>query len=194
VSNSRNIVSPMSTRDRLSSEAARMFAHQGYHGTSIGDLAKALGIQKASVYSHISGKEDLLNEIALAGAAAFHAALDAVPDDADAGEKLRLAFRAHFGVVDRQLDVATVWLQEWRYMTGDARETFVTERRRYERRVRSLFQDAVVEGALRGDLDIQRAVLLFFSVANWAYTWMTHETDVDAEADALWSMLLAGLA
>jgi len=183
----------MSTRDRLSTTAARMFAEHGYHGTSIGDLAKELGIQKSSVYSHISGKEDLLSEIALAGAKAFHDALDEVPDDAPPAEQLRLALRAHLGVVGEQLDVATVWLQEWRYLTGNARETFVTERRRYERRVRSLFQDAVVEGALRADLDIRHAVLIFLSVGNWAYAWMNHETNVGQEADAVWSMLLAGL-
>ena len=68
-----------STKERLSTEAARLFAQRGYHGTSIGDLAAALGIQKASVYSHIKGKEELLAEIALAGAEAFHAALDRVP-------------------------------------------------------------------------------------------------------------------
>jgi len=171
-----------------------MFAEHGYHGTSIGDLAKELGIQKSSVYSHINGKQDLLSEIALAGAKAFHDALDGVPDDAPPAEQLRLALRAHLGVVDGQLDVATVWLQEWRYLTGDARETFVTERRRYERRVRSLFQNAVVEGALRADLDVRHATLIFLSVGNWAYTWMTHETKVGQEADAVWSMLLAGLA
>ena len=58
----------MSTKERLSLQAARMFSERGYHGTSIGDLAGALGIQKASVYSHISGKHDLLAEAALAGA------------------------------------------------------------------------------------------------------------------------------
>jgi AcrR family transcriptional regulator len=183
----------VSTRDRMSTEAARLFAQRGYHGTSIGDLADALGIRKASVYSHIRGKEDLLAEIALAGAQAFHDALDAVPADADPVERLRLALRAHLGVVDRQLDVATVWLQEWRYLPDAPRETFVAERRRYERRIRGLVEQAVRDGALRADLDLRHAVLVFLSVANWAYTWMTHSTDVDAEADALWALLLAGL-
>ena len=59
----------MSTKERLSLEAARMFSARGYHGTSMGDLAGVLGIQKASVYSHISGKHDLLAEAALAGSA-----------------------------------------------------------------------------------------------------------------------------
>lgn len=169
-----------------------MFAERGYHGTSIGNLADALGIRKASVYSHIKGKEDLLAEIALAGADAFHAALDEVPDDAEPADRLRLALRAHLGVVDRQLDVATVWLQEWRYLTNSPRETFLKERRRYERRIRKLFEDAVTAGALRSDLDIKRAVLVFFSVGNWAYTWMTHSTNVNREADAFWSMLVEG--
>ena len=48
------------TRDRLTVEAARMFAQRGYHGTSVSDLAAALGIQKSSLYAHISGKADLL--------------------------------------------------------------------------------------------------------------------------------------
>jgi AcrR family transcriptional regulator len=183
----------VSTRDRLSAEAARLFAQRGYHGTSMGDLADALGIRKASVYSHISGKEDLLAEIALAGARAFHDGLDAIPQDADPADRLRLALHAHLAVVDRQLDVATVWLQEWRYLAEPARETFVAERRRYERRVRALFTAAMDDGALRADLDLRHAVLVFFSVANWAYTWMTHDTDVAGEADALWSLLLAGL-
>jgi AcrR family transcriptional regulator len=184
----------MSTRDRLSVEAARLFAERGYHGTSIGDLADALGIRKASVYSHIKGKEDLLVEIALAGARAFHTALDAVPEDVGAEERLRLALRAHLSVVAGQLDVATVWLQEWRFLADPARQTFLTERRRYERRIRTLFEDAVKAGVLRSDLDVKRAVLVFFSIANWAYTWMTTRTPVDHEADAFWSLLVEGMA
>jgi AcrR family transcriptional regulator len=183
--------SAMSTRDRLSTEAARLFAQRGYHGTSIGDLAAALGIQKASVYSHIKGKEDLLAEIALAGAEAFHGALDGVPE-ADPDQRLLLALRAHLGVVDQQLEVATVFLNEWRYLTGPTRERFLAERHHYERRIRRLFEDAVLAGTLRADLDVRHAVLAFLSIGNWAYTWMAHSIDVDREAKAFWSLLVEG--
>jgi TetR/AcrR family transcriptional regulator, cholesterol catabolism regulator len=171
-----------------------MFAERGYHGTSIADLADVLGIRKASIYSHIKGKQDLLAEIALAGAAAFHSALDEVPDDADPADRLRLALRAHLGVVDRQLDVATVWLQEWRYLTGPAKKKFMSERRRYQQRIRKLFEDAVKAKALRADLDIDRSTLALLSIGNWAYNWMTHTTNVDRESDALWALLLEGAA
>jgi AcrR family transcriptional regulator len=186
-------VPAVSTRERLSENAARLFAERGYNGTSIKDLADTIGISKASVYSHIKGKEDLLAEIALAGAAAFHDALDEVPEDAPAVERLRLALRAHLGVVDRQLEVATVWLQEWRYLTGPSREAFIAERRQYERRVRRLFESAVKDGDLRADLDVRYATLGFLSMGNWAYTWMTHSTDVVEVADALWAVLFDGV-
>jgi TetR/AcrR family transcriptional regulator, cholesterol catabolism regulator len=181
------------TRDRLTVEAARMFAQRGYHGTSVSDLAAALGIQKSSLYAHISGKADLLAEIALAGAAAFHAALDALPDEAAAGERLELALRAHLAVVESQLDVATVWLQEWRYLTGEARDVFVRERHRYEERIRDLFEAAVRSGDLRRDLDVDDATLVFLSVANWAYTWLMPETDVAGLTSRLMSVLRGGM-
>jgi AcrR family transcriptional regulator len=177
----------VSTKERLALQAARMFSERGYHGTSIGDLAGALGIQKASVYSHISGKHDLLAEAALAGAVSFHAAQDAVPADRPPAERIRLALAAHLGVVSAQLDVAGVWLQEWRYLEGDARREFLRERHRYEERIRDLFR-------VRPDVDADRAALAFLSIGNWAYEWLTPEHDVASEADALADVLLLGVA
>ena len=131
------------------------------------------GSRRAPSTPHIGGKEDLLVELALAGAEAFHAALDAVPDDGPPLDRLRDSLRAHLSVVSIQLDVATVWLHEWRHLNGEARARFMTERRRYEDRVRRLFQEAATAGALRDGVDVKQATLVFLSVANWAYTWMT---------------------
>jgi hypothetical protein len=69
-------------------------------------------------------------------------------------------------VVESQLDVATVWLQEWRYRTGEPRSAFIKERRRYEQRIRYLFEAAARSAELRGDLDTGDAVLVFLSVAD----------------------------
>ncbi len=83
-------------RNELTRQAARLFAEKGYHGTSVGDLAEAMGVQKGSLYAHIDSKADLLWDVARDGAAAFHAALDTVPDDAPATEKIRLALRRRY--------------------------------------------------------------------------------------------------
>ncbi len=184
----------MSTRRReLTREAARLFAQKGYHGTSIGDIAEAMGVQKGSLYAHIASKEDLLYETMREGADAFHAALDAIPEDTQAVEKIRLALRGHLRVVAEQLDVATVFVQEWRYLEGARRDEIVAERRRYEERIRELFREGRELSELRADLDETAAALLLLSAANWAYTWLQPGRDTDEIADRFFALLVDGM-
>ena len=97
-------------------------------------------------------------------------------------------------MVESQLDVATVWLQEWRYLTGQPRDFFLRERHRYEQRIRDLFEAAAESGELRRDLDLDDATLVFLSVANWAYTWLMPETDVEGLTSRLISVLFSGMS
>jgi AcrR family transcriptional regulator len=180
-------------RDELTREAARLFAERGFHGTSMGDLADALGVQKGSLYSLTGSKQALLLETMRGGARAFHAALDAVPEDAPAVERVRVALRGHLRVVAEQLDVATVFTREWRYLEGESREEIVLERRRYEERWRALFREGIESGDLRTDLDAAAATLLVLSAANWAYTWLEPERDTDALADRFTAILVDGV-
>jgi AcrR family transcriptional regulator len=180
-------------RSELVRQAARLFAEKGYHGTSTSDLAEAMGVQKGSLYAHISSKADLLWEVANEGAVAFHEALDSIPEDVSPSERIRLALRAHLRVVAEQLDVATVFVREWRYLEGDRLNEFVGERRRYEERFRALFRDGRELGELRPDLDDGTAALLALSAANWAYTWLRPGTDTDALADTFFNDLLEGM-
>jgi len=180
-------------REELTRQAARLFAQKGYHGTSIGEIAEALGVQKGSLYAHIKSKQDLLYETMLEGARAFHAGLDAIPEDLPATDKIRLALRSHLRVVADQLDVATVFVQEWRYLEGERRDEILAERRRYEERIRALFREGRDLGELRSDLDDWAATMLFLSAANWAYTWLRRGGDTDALADRFFALLLDGI-
>jgi AcrR family transcriptional regulator len=159
----------------------------------MGDLADALGVQKGSLYSLTGSKQELLFATMREGARAFHAALDAVPEDAPAIERIRIALRRHLRVVSEQLDVATVFTREWRYLEGDHREQILGERRRYEERWRALFRDGVESGDLRTDLDAAAATLLVLSAANWAYTWLEPGRDTDELADRFTAILVDGV-
>ena len=180
-------------REELTRTAARLFAERGFHGTSMGHLAEALGVQKGSLYSLTGSKQELLFATMLEGARAFHAALDDVPEDAPAAERVRLALRGHLRVVAEQIDVATVFTREWRYLEGEHRDTILAERRRYEERWRALFQEGLEKGGLRTDLDVSAAVLLVLSAANWAYTWLTPGRDTDEFADRFTAILVDGI-
>ncbi len=180
-------------RSELTRQAARLFAEKGFHGTSIGDLAQAMGVQKGSLYAHISSKQDLLYETMRDGAQAFHGVLDGLPEHAPASERIRLALRGHLRVVAEQLDVATVFVREWRYLEGERREGIIAERRRYEERIRALFREGRELGELRTDLDDATAALLLLSAANWAYTWLQPGRDTDELADRFYALLRDGM-
>lgn len=159
----------------------------------MGDLAEALGLQKGSLYSHIESKADLLWDVAREGAEAFHLALDQVPEEGPVVERIRAALRGHLRVVAQQLDVATVFIREWRYLEGDRRDSFIAERRRYEERFRALFREGRERGELRTDLDDGAAALVALSSVNWAYTWLRPDAGTDDLADRFTTLLLDGM-
>ena len=159
----------------------------------MGDLAEALGVQKGSLYSHIESKADLLWDVAREGAEAFHRALDQVPDEGPVVERIRAALRGHLRVVAQQLDVATVFIREWRYLEGERRDSFIAERRRYEERFRALFREGRERGELRTDLDDGAAALVALSSVNWAYTWLRPDAGTDDLADRFTALLLDGM-
>lgn len=180
-------------RAELVRTAARLFAERGYHGTSMGDIAEVMGVQKASLYSLTESKQQLLYDTVRAGAEAFHAALDGVDDSAHAVERIRQALRGHLRVVGEQLDAATVFTREWRYLEGAFLDEFVGERRRYEERWRELFGEGVERGELRMDLRPSDAALVVLSAANWAYTWLPEGSDTEALADRFMSIVVDGI-
>ena len=53
----------MSTKDKILDAALTLFAENGYNGTSVEQIAKAVGIKAPSLYKHYQGKEDILNAL-----------------------------------------------------------------------------------------------------------------------------------
>src|SRR5438128_384537 len=96
----------MSTRkSELTRQAARLFAEKGYHGTSIGDLAEAMGVQKGSFYAHIESKADLDDATAtLLALSAANWAYTWLREDADTDE---LADRFYAFLLDGMRGYAT---------------------------------------------------------------------------------------
>ena len=53
----------LGTKQKILETAIELFSEKGFHGTSVRDIARATGLQVSSLYSHFTGKEDLLEAI-----------------------------------------------------------------------------------------------------------------------------------
>lgn len=162
----------MHRRDQLIDVAAKLFSERGYHGTSMQDLAEALGILRGSIYAHISSKEDILFEIVDRGAERFISRLDLIAASGDPADiKITKAITAHIETVTEHLDVATVFLNDWKFLSGPRRAAIAAKRDRYEQLLRQVIADGIRSKHFRKGLDPKFAALQLLSAMNWTYQW-----------------------
>ena len=191
----RSVASSDGTRrEELVARAARLFAERGYHGTSMADLAEALGRAEG-----LALLADRLEAGALVASRARAPRRSTPALDARTGG--RGAARADPARASRPPRASSPTSSTSRRSsrasgassTSPSGRRSVAERRRYEERWRDLFRDAAERGALRSDLDVEAAVLLVLSAANWAYTWLVPGRDTDALADRFCAILVDGV-
>jgi TetR/AcrR family transcriptional regulator, cholesterol catabolism regulator len=175
--------------------AEQFFRQKGYLATNMREIAGALGVRGASLYSHIEGKEDLLWTIASRAADEFFAALQPIALSADpAPLKLRQAIVAHVGVIARNLDAAAVYLNEWRHLTARRRTQFAKRRDEYEAIFRTIIQAGVCDGQF-SQVDEKFAALIVLSALNWTHQWYKPNGPMTAEevGNKIADLLLNGL-
>jgi AcrR family transcriptional regulator len=175
--------------------AQQMFSHQGYHGTTMRDIAQALNMQGGSLYAHITAKEDILWEIVNRAADEFlAAALPLVDAPGPAAARLRAMLHAHVGVVARNLENATVFFHEWRFLGEDRRAALTARRDAYE----ACFRQVIAQGIAAGEFphaDARLGAVLVLSAGNWLYQWFRPDGTLSADdvEDPFADMIIAGL-
>ena len=109
----------LSERKQQILHAARdLFSHKGYGAASMRDLAKAMDIKPASLYSHYDSKEDILWEIAIrAKEAFFQKVLPLAEREGDIEERLRSMLQAHVGVIIDNINASAIFFGEWKHLS-----------------------------------------------------------------------------
>jgi TetR/AcrR family transcriptional regulator, cholesterol catabolism regulator len=163
-------------RRAIEDVASDLFRDHGYAGTSIRDIARALSVQGASLYSHVTSKEDVLWAIVARTASRFEAAADAAEADAEARrpgdpmEALTALVRAHIAVLTADVDAAGVFVHEWRALGPERRAEILARRDAYQARFRRRIEDGVAVGAV-ALTDAALATSTILSALNGVAAW-----------------------
>jgi len=183
-------------RETVLRRAIDLFNRQGYDATSVGDLARELGLAKSAIYHHFDSKEALLS-------AALDEALDGLTEavdsalaahGADAYQRLRAVVRESVEILVRRLPAVTLLLR----VRGNSEvELAALKRRRIlDDKLAALVAEAVAEGSLRPDIPPELISRLLFGTVNSLVEWYRPGGPFDAGliAQAIVTLAFDGLA
>lgn len=172
--------------------AGRLFARQGYHGTSMRDLGNELGLLGSSLYSHVTSKEDLLVEVVERGAELFAAsAARAAAAGGPGADRLQEFIAGHVDVVVDHIDEVRTFLNEARFLEPEQRQRVVKARDAYEAEFRSAIADGVADGSLDWTVEPKLAGIMVLSILNALERWYDPEGPLDRAdlIETIWSFV-----
>ncbi|HLA87807.1 MAG TPA: TetR/AcrR family transcriptional regulator [Anaerolineales bacterium] len=183
------------TRDDILDAAAQVIRQMGYHGASMSAIADAVNLQKASLYHHITSKQEILLALldrALGMLTEHIAQVASQPIPAD--QKLRQMIRVYLSMLADNADLASVLLFEHRSLDKKSHARHVPHRDKFE----GLWRDVLNEGVRAKIFDCKdtgMAIRALMGVMNWTLTWYRADGDKSIEkiADEYADLLFHGL-
>lgn len=176
-------------------KSLELFKEKGYASTSVRDIAKALSIEPASLYSHITTKEDILKISCFEMAEKFETAINEVNDIYfNAEERLRMAIKLHVDILTSNIDAAVVFIRDWRNLGEESKKKFIALRNTYEEGIRAIIKSGIEEGSFT-ETDVKFAALTILSSLNWIVEWYNEDGNLTPEeiANKLSDFVLSGL-
>jgi TetR/AcrR family transcriptional regulator, cholesterol catabolism regulator len=170
------------TAQRLMDAAADLFHRKGYAGTSVQDVADAVGLLKGSLYYYIDSKDDLLARLIEETQAENLAMVAEVARMTELPplERLRLYVERQVMFNAKNLARITVYYRDMDQLPDERRKKILLGRRQLQAFVMQFVEDAQAEGAARDDMDARMITYGVFAVTNWLYTWYRPQGDLKA--------------
>jgi len=160
------------TLEKFIRGAAELFARNGYESTSTRGLATLVGMEKATLYYHIEGKEDLLYLICKSSIEQLtndvNAAIDGIDDPQ---EQLQVWIQAHIVSLLRDQTQHATALAEARSASPERLNEIIGMRKAYQTRVRSLIEAGQKAGRIRADIAAKYLGLMLEGLLDRTVIW-----------------------
>ncbi len=186
------------TRRRVLLAAAEAFRRHGFASVTLKDIAGLADLQPGSLYYHFDSKEAIVAAVLDAGILrsfdATRRAVEDLPSDADAGQRLRAAIAAHLHSLLTESHYAAANLRILGQVPESVRQRHLVAQRQYGAYWKGLLTDAAASGAIRSDANLSLVRMLLFGAMNWSVEWYQESGEPpEAIARELSEMVLNGL-
>lgn len=155
-------------------QAATLFAQNGYHNTSIRDLAREMKTSLAGLYYYFETKEELLYLISkYAFDTVLHSVRQQLSPAMTPEEKLTAFVQNHLQYFVTHLDAMKVMAHESDSLTGRYFQEINEKKRAYLDLLEEILSELQrkYDPSSRGHDVVKIAALSLFGMMNWTHTW-----------------------
>jgi TetR/AcrR family transcriptional regulator, cholesterol catabolism regulator len=176
----------LARRRELVKAAASVFKDKGLASASLDDVARAAGVDRASLYYYVGSKQELFDEVVLEALVANIEMAERIRDaEGDAQRKLEQLIEELLVSYGAYYPHLYVFLQEdATKLDGGKRRDGVDVLelyRRFERALMAIISAGVEEGMFRSDVPPRVAAYGILGMVNWTHRWFNPDGPVGAE-------------
>ncbi|MGO3707716.1 MAG: TetR/AcrR family transcriptional regulator [Mesonia hippocampi] len=165
-------------REDIVLTAAKLFRKKGYNAVSMRDLASEMGIKAASLYNHISSKQEILASIVLAVAKDFVGHIDTVvPQSITSIEKLTSIIHHHIDLTAEQTDFLACMNNDWIHLDEENKTLYLSLRKEYEAKFREILRVGMTKNELK-NIHIEISVFGILTTLRTLYVWYAKKDTV----------------
>lgn len=184
-----------SKRQQIKDHAASLFRKQGYKATNMRQLAEAVGMKAASLYNHISNKEELLQELLMDMAHLFTQSMaDVQSSSLGPVQKLEKLISDYVRYTVEHTDAISLLTGEWVHLDEKPKQEFLALRDNYEDGFRQILIDCIKAGQFK-NIDVDIALFSTLSTLRWLYSWYSKHKNFNQQdlEKQIKTMLIEGL-
>ncbi len=183
-------------RRRIFQRASQLFLRQGFHETSMRQVAQAAGMGKTTLYDYFPGKEEILLFFVEKLLDVTHVAAAEISQmDLPAPEKLRRILQSLWIVLEQNQAMAVLVSWEASRLSDQAARRVALRRENYRRLLEVVIRQGIQEGTLR-PVSPELAALAIHSMMTMPfYDWLRRgrRDDAGPGPEALVDLILRGL-
>lgn len=169
-------------REAVLRAAVGMFNAQGFHATSLDDVAASLGVSKPTIYHYLGNKDQVLFECVTRGIEQLRAASDAAHATPGTGlERLRSFLRRYAEIIMDDFGRCVIRTSD-EALSAESAAKFRALKREIDAAMRGLIEEAVQDGSM-AEVDIQLTAFTLAGALNWPARW--HKPDGRRSAEAI---------
>jgi AcrR family transcriptional regulator len=151
--------------------AARLFREKGFDGTTVRDIADAVGMRSGSPFYHFKSKQEILAAVMEEGLVAGLAETERIAAmDLPPREKFHALVRSHLETVLAEgHDFIPVLLYDWRALSPELQEQIIGLKDRYDQIWQEMLAQLKQAKLIKNDSRVAR--LLLFGAINYTMQW-----------------------